>query len=80
MRVFLWVLSIGKDAPGERCRADALLIGVKPAHERDFFANMGPAASISQLDRAERVMAVGVTGSAGQRSGTKRGSKSHTCW
>jgi hypothetical protein len=35
---------------GERCRADTLLIGVKPADESDFSANTDAAALTSQLD------------------------------
>ncbi len=34
----------------ERCRADTLLIGVKPADESDFSANTDAAALTSQLD------------------------------
>jgi hypothetical protein len=38
---------------GERCGAEALLIGVKPVHKRDFFANAGTEAITSRLDMAE---------------------------
>ena len=38
----------------ERCRADALLLGVKPAHERDFFATTGTEVITCQLDRVEQ--------------------------
>ena len=37
----------------ERCRAEALLIGVTPVHRRDFFANVGTEAITFQLDVAE---------------------------
>lgn len=65
----------------ERCRADVLLNGVKPAHESDFSANTDPEALTSQLDilQARGVMAVrgDVTGVG--RKWKKKGSKRHAC-
>jgi len=69
------------DYPRERCRADTLLIGVKPADESDFSANTDAAALTSQLDilQAGGGMAIrlGVT-RVGRRC-QKKGSKSHAC-